>query len=48
MKSIKQNRNKSKRLGNPEERSLPTFLAEDMDTKVALIKTLIQLPCVST
>ncbi len=43
MKSIKQNRNKSKRLGNPEERSLPTFLAEDMDTKVALIKALIPL-----
>lgn len=43
MKSIKQNGKKSKRLGNPEERRLPTFLAEDIDTKVELIKTLIPL-----
>jgi len=39
MKSIKQNSQKSKRLGNPEMRGLPSFLTEDIDTKVALINT---------
>jgi transposase-like protein len=43
MKSIKQNSKKSKRLGDPEMRGLPSFLTEDIDTKVALIKTLIPL-----
>ena len=43
MKSIRQKRGKSKRLGDPEMRGLPSFLTEDIDTKVALIKTLIPL-----
>ncbi len=43
MKSIKQKRSKSKRLGDPEMRGLPSFLTEDIDTKVELIKTLIPL-----
>ena len=43
MKSIKQKRSKSKRLGDPEMRGLPSFLSEDMETKVALIQSLVPL-----
>lgn len=43
MKSIRQKRGKSKRLGDPEMRGLPSFLTEDMDTKVALIRSLVPL-----
>jgi len=43
MKSIKQKRSKSKRLGEPEMRGLPSFLSEDMETKVALIQSLVPL-----
>jgi len=43
MKSIRQKRSKSKRLGDPEMRGLPSFLTEDMDTKVSLIRSLVPL-----
>ena len=43
MKSIKQNRNKSKRLGDPERRGLPFFFSADMDTKLELVRSLVPL-----
>lgn len=43
MKSIRQKRGKSKRLGEPELRGLPSFLSEDIDTKVFLIQSLVPL-----
>jgi transposase-like protein len=43
MRSIKQKRSKSKRLGKPEGRDLATFLTGDIDTQVVLIQALIPL-----
>jgi len=43
MRSIKQKRRKSKRLGRTEGRNLATFLTEDMDTKVVMTQALIPL-----
>lgn len=43
MRSIKQKRSKSRRLGQPELSGYANFLTEEMDTKLALIQALVPL-----